>query len=278
MLIEITPKKRWKLFGLSEIKELWHYGDLLYMLILREISVLYKQTVLGFAWAILKPLFQVLIFTVIFGKLAGLEDKLQGSIPYAVFSFAALVPWTYFSTALSSATGSLIANEQFLTKVYFPRIIIPITPLFSKLVDFAISLVALFILEFAYGVHINSNIVFLPLFIFLMFLAALGLSLWLSALAIQFRDVQQMIQFLLQILLYAAPIIWPLSSLPNKVWLRTLYGFYPMAGVIEGFRASITGGEIPWLMVGLGTITSVVLFVTGSLYFRSREDFFADIV
>ncbi len=277
MITKINPRKGWHFFTAEDLRELLQYKDLLYMLVGREVSVLYKQTVLGFAWAIFRPVVQMVIFTVIFGKLVNMQSMIGTDVPYAVFSFTALVPWTYFAVALNSSTGSLIGNQQFITKVYFPRIIIPITPILSKLLDFVIAFVVLVVMLFAYGIVPNYQIVFLPLLVLLMMMTALGMSLWLSALAIQYRDVSQFMQFFAQLLMYAAPVIWPITLVPEGY--RFVYGFYPMAGVIEGFRASLIGqSAMPWDMIGAGFITATILMITGILYFRSRENIFADVV
>jgi lipopolysaccharide transport system permease protein len=278
MHLEITARKKWQLFGWRDIVELKQYRDLLYMLVMRDISILYKQTVLGFAWAIIKPLFQMVLFTLIFGKLAGLQDKMVSNVPYAVFSFAALVPWTYFSTALSGATGSLVANSQFLTKVYFPRIIIPLTPAISKLVDFAIAFGVLFLVVLYYGIPLSINLIYLPIMIVLMLMVTFGMGLWLSAMSVQYRDVQQLMQFIMQLLMYAAPIIWPITVLPNIPWLREVYALYPLVGIIEGFRSAILGTPMPWDLIGIGALSTSIILFTGLIYFRSKEDYFADVV
>ncbi len=277
MITKINPRRGWHFFTKDEFKELLQYKDLLYMLIGREVSVLYKQTVLGFAWAIFRPVVQMVIFTVIFGKLVNMQSMIGTGLPYAVFSFTALVPWTYFAVALNGSTASLVGNQQFITKVYFPRIIIPLTPIFSKLFDFAIAFVILFIMLLAYGIMPTFQIVFMPVLILLMVMTALGMSLWLSALAIQYRDVAQFMQFFSQLLMYAAPVIWPISLLPDEY--RIYYGFYPMAGVIEGFRACLIGQTaMPWDLIGTGFITATIILVSGVFYFRSRETVFADVV
>lgn len=277
MITKIKPRKGWHFFTAEDFRELLQYKDLLYMLVGREVSVLYKQTVLGFAWAIFRPLVQMVIFTLIFGQLVNMQAMIGDGIPYAVFSFTALVPWTYFSVALNSSTSSLVGNQQFITKVYFPRIIIPLTPIISKLLDFSIAFVILIGMLLAYGIIPNYQIVFLPLLLLLMMLTALGMSLWLSALAIQYRDVAQFMQFFAQLLMYAAPVIWPITLVPDE--FRFWYGFYPMASVVEGFRAALIGQtDMPWDMIGSGFVTATVLMITGVLYFRSRENVFADVV
>lgn len=277
MSIKITSQNSYGVFSATYLKEVLAYRDLLYMLVKREVSVLYKQTILGFAWAVFRPVVQMLVFTVFFGKLLGVERQLDGGIPYALFSYAALVPWTYFAVSLNSSTGSLVTNRQFLTKIYFPRIIIPLTPVFSKFIDFCLAFIMLFIMLLYYGRYPNINYVFLPLLILIMITTILGASLWLSALAIQYRDVQQLMQFLSQLLMYAAPVIWPISIVPKKYLL--IYGLYPMVGVIEGFRAVLLGYEqMPWGLIGMGSITALTLLISGSYYFRSKEFKFADVV
>ena len=276
MKIEISRRKRWQLFSLRDLQELNHYRDLLLTLVMRDVNVLYKQTVLGFAWAIIKPAFQMVVFTVVFGHLAGMQKDI-GGMPYAIWSFAALVPWTYFATAMTASTGSLVSNTQFLTKVYFPRVIIPLVPIISKLVDFCIAFLVLIPMMIYYHVMPNANLVFLPLLILQMMVIAFGIGLWLSAMAIQYRDVQQLMQFLVQILMYAAPIIWPISYLNNHQTIRTIIAFYPMTGVVEGFRACLLGGPMPWDLIGCGAITGLVILVGGLAYFRNKEDVFADV-
>jgi lipopolysaccharide transport system permease protein len=269
-VVVIESTSTWTLFDWRECLE---YRDLLYFLVLRDVTVLYKQTVLGIAWAVLNPFFSMVVFTVIFGML--LKVPSDGK-PYAIFSFAALLPWTYFSQSLTGATGSLIAGTGLFTKVYFPRVFIPLVPIFSKLVDFAIASVMLALLMVYYKVMPSGNVVFLPLLILLMMATAAGLGMFLSALAIQYRDVRHAMNFMIQILMYAAPVVWPVSKLPHayRIW----YGLYPMAGVIEGFRASLLNtGPMPWDLIGMGAITAVLSFLIGALYFRRTERFFADV-
>lgn len=277
MEIKVTDKSGFQWFTANDLKEVIQYKDLLYMLIKREVSVLYKQTILGFAWAVFRPLIQMLVFTVFFGKLLGVESQLDNGIPYALFSYAALVPWTYFSVALNSSTASLVGNSQFLTKVYFPRIIIPVTPILSKLLDFFIAFVILLLLTFFYGLTPSITLLYLPVLVLLMVLTALGLSLWLSALAIQYRDVQQLMTFLAQLLMYSAPVIWPISIIPEQ-YLQ-IYALYPMVGVIEGFRSVLVGtGPMPWDLIGIGFISASFLTITGVLFFKNQEYKFADVV
>ena len=266
----IEARSGWRLF---DWREMVAYKDLLYFLVLRDVTVLYKQTVLGIAWAVLTPFFSMFVFTIIFGML--LKVPSDGK-PYALFSFAALLPWTYFSGSLTGATGSLITGAALFTKVYFPRVFIPLVPVFSKLIDFAIASVMLALMMAWYRVAPSWNILFLPLLLAVMMLTSAGIGMFLSSLAVQYRDVRHAMNFLVQILMYAAPVVWPVSKLPHAY--RLWYGLYPMAGVIEGFRAALLGtGPMPWDLIGMGTITAVIAFVAGALYFRRTERFFADV-
>lgn len=266
----IQARSDWHLFDWREIVQ---YKDLFYFLVLRDVTVLYKQTVLGIAWAVLTPFFSMFVFTIIFGML--LKVPSDGR-PYALFSFAALLPWTYFSQSLTGATGSLITGAALFTKVYFPRVFIPLVPIFSKLIDFAIASVMLALMMAWYRVAPSANIVFLPVLILLMMLTSAGIGMFLSALAVQYRDIRHAMNFLVQILMYAAPVVWPMSKLPEH--LRLWYGLYPMAGVIEGFRASLLNtGPMPWDLIGMGAITACASFILGALYFRRTERFFADV-
>ena len=259
------------------ILELIEYKDLLYFMVMREIKVLYKQTILGFTWAILRPVISMIIFSIIFGKLAKLPSD---GIPYAVFSYTALVPWIYFSTSLTKSSNSLIAGAGMLSKIYFPRLIIPITPVFAGLIDFIIALIIVFFLMFYYSLIPTINIIWLPLLVFLMVLCSSGIGMWLSALAIQYRDIRHATQFLAQLLMYCAPVVWPASLISDKLGEHylLLYGLYPMVGVIEGFRSCLIGqNPMPWDLIGMGFISSIILFFSGMLYFKNRESIFADV-
>src|SRR5437016_1552411 len=268
--VVIEPRATWKLMDLRECLE---YRDLLYFMALRDITVLYKQTILGVAWAVLNPFFSMVVFTVIFGML--LKVPSDGR-PYALFSFAALLPWTYFSQSLTGATNSLIQGTNLFTKVYFPRVFIPLVPVFSKLVDFAIAFVFLAALMLWYRIVPSWNVVFLPLLILLMMATSAGAGMCLSALAIQYRDIRHAMTFVVQALMYAAPVVLPVSKLPAD--LRLWYGLYPMAGVIEGFRAALLNtGPMPWDLIGMGSVSALAMFLLGALYFRRTERFFADV-
>ena len=266
----IEPKKNWQPIDWKELRE---YRDLFFFLVWRDIKVLYKQTVLGFAWAIIRPFFSMIVFSVVFGRLAKVPSD---GIPYPIFSYAALLPWTYFSTSMSQSTQSLISSAGMITKVYFPRLIIPITPVLAGLVDFAIASSVLGAMMLWYGIAPNWNILFLPLLILLMMLTAAGIGMWLSALGIQYRDIRHAIQFIVQLLMYAAPVVWPASLIPDKY--RLFYGIYPMAGVIEGFRSALIGANpMPWDLIAVGSVTALLIAVSGAFYFRRMERIFADV-
>ncbi|HXF63535.1 MAG TPA: ABC transporter permease [Caldilineaceae bacterium] len=266
----IEPRPGWRLIDWRELR---HYRDLYYFLVLRDIRVLYAQTVLGFAWAILQPLFSMVVFSVVFGRLAEIPSD---GIPYPVFSYAGLVPWTYFANALTGASQSLLSNSAMLSKVYFPRLVIPLTPVTAKLVDFAIALAILFVLMAWFGLWPTWQIVWLPLLVLLMAVTAAGAGMALAALSIQYRDVRFAVGFVVQALMYAAPVVWPASLVPDGY--RWLYGLYPMAGVIEGFRAALIGETpMPWDLILPGTASALAILVAGALYFRSMERTFADL-
>lgn len=266
----IKPKTGWQLLDWKEIKE---YKDLIYFLILRDVKALYKQTVLGFSWAILRPFIKMIVFSIIFGGLAKIPSD---GIPYPLFVYVGLVPWEYFSTSLTRSTSSLITGSGIFTKVYFPRLILPIVPCMAVLVDFVIALSIVFILMIYYGYAISITIFYLPILMILMILTSAGLGMWLSALAIQYRDVPYGVQFLVQILMYAAPVIYPISWMPESY--RIYLAIYPMYGVIEGFRAAILGQiAMPWDLIGIGAISAIIMFISGAYYFKKKERIFADV-
>ena len=272
--IMIKPRSGWQLIDWREVIE---YRDLFYFLVKRDVLTIYKQTVLGFTWAIIRPVFSMIIFSVIFGGLAKIPSD---GIPYPIFSYAALIPWTYFSAAMTASTQSLIAGKGIFTKVYFPRLIIPLTPVLSKLVDFAIAFIILFGLMAWYGISPTANLIFLPALILLMMLTASGIGMWLSAMAIQYRDIPQGVGFLSQLMMYAAPVVWPLSLLKDRYGesITYLYGLYPMVGVIEGFRSALLGhNPMPWALIVIGAVAAVSLFVSGALYFNRKERIFVDV-
>ena len=269
-MVTIQARPGWHLVDWRECVE---YRDLLYFLVLRDVTVLYKQTVLGVAWALLTPFFSMVVFSVIFGRLLHVGSD---GVPYPIFSFAALLPWTYFSNALTGATNSLVSGTGIFTKVYFPRVFIPLVPVLSKLMDFSIAFILLVGMMFWFRVAPTWNILFLPIPILLMVLTATGLGLWLSALAIQYRDIRFAMGFLVQLLMYSAPVVWPVSKIPEAY--RLWYGLYPMAGVIEGFRSCLLGtSPMPWDLLGMGGLSASLLLLIGAFYYRKTERIFADV-
>lgn len=266
----LRPQKGWRLIDFKELRE---YKDLFYFLVWRDIKVRYAQSVLGVGWAVIQPVFTMIVFTIVFGKLAKIDSD---GVPYAIFSFTALVPWTYFSTALTDASGSLIAGSGMLTKVYFPRIIIPMTPVLGKLVDFGIAMLLLFGMMVWFKTMPTIWALSFPLLILLMMLTAAGLGMWLTALSIQYRDIKYGMSFAVRLLMYAAPVVYPASLIPDKY--RLFYGLNPMAGVIEGFRSALLGTRpMPWDLIIVGSITAVVIAISGAFYFRRMERIFADV-
>ena len=266
----IEPVTGWRLL---DARELADYRDLFFFLVFRDIKVLYAQTVLGFSWALLNPLIQILIFTVIFGGVAQIETD---GIPYLLFSTVAIVPWTYMSNAMSAGSGSLVTGQAMLGKIYFPRIIFPVTPILAKLVDFVISLLLIVAVMAYFRIQPTMNLLFLPLFTLMMIAVPLGISLWLSALAIRYRDVKFAMPFVIRMLIYSAPIVYTATAIPEK-W-RLVYSLNPIVGVIEGYRASLLGTEIPWMFIVPGIVTSIILVVGGLLYFHRMEKVFVDVI
>jgi lipopolysaccharide transport system permease protein len=254
-------------------RELWRYRDLFWFLVWRDIKTRYAQSILGIGWAIIQPVFSMVVFTIVFGNLAEVSSE---GVPYAVFSFTALVPWTFFSNALTSSSGSLVTSKNLITKVYFPRLVIPIAPVLATLIDFGISFLILLGLMLGFGKLPTVWILFVPVLAFLMVLTSAGMGMWLTALAIQYRDIRYGANFFVQLLMYASPVIYPTSSVPEK--FQILYALNPMVGVIEGFRAALLGTrEMPWSFLAVGTGIAFVLFITGALYFRRMERYFADV-
>lgn len=275
--IVIQPKKGWQVINWRELRD---YKDLFYFLVKRDVTVVYKQTILGFGWAILRPVFSMIVFSVIFGKLARVPSN---GVPYPVFAYVALLPWQYFSTAMSRSTSSLVGNAGMLTRVYFPRLVFPMSAVLAGLVDFFIASTILGVLMAWYGIAPTLNIVFLPFLILLMIMTAAGIGMWLSSLAIQYRDVNHAMGFVSQLLMYAAPVVWPVSLITETFpeWgdtIRIVYGLYPMAGVIEGFRAALLAtNSMPWDLIGMGTLSAVLIAGSGAFYFRQVERIFADV-
>lgn len=266
-----APVKGW---AWPKFRELWEYRELLFFFVWRDIKVRYKQTVLGAAWAIIQPFFTMVIFSLFFGRLANVPSD---GLPYPIFSYAALVPWTFFSTALTQASSSLVVSANMVKKIYFPRLTLPIATVLAGVVDFVLAFVVLMGMMFFYGLTPTVNVVWLPLFLLLALVTSLGVSLWLSAMNVQFRDVHFTIPFLTQAWLFVTPIAYP-SSLLSEPW-RTLYGLNPMAGVVEGFRWVLLGtNTAPGTMTLVSAVVALALFVSGALYFRRMEQHFADVL
>ncbi len=268
--ITITPKIKWWVFDFKELKE---YRDLFYFLVLRDIKVMYAQTILGLLWAVIQPATQIIIFSVVFGKIAKISTE---GIPYVLFSSIAIIPWTYISQSTVQSSQSLISEKQMLGKVYFPRIIYPITPILSRMVDFSISLVILIGIAIYFDVVPTWRLFFLPLFIIEMMMIPAGLGMWLSSLAIRYRDVKYAMPFATRMLMYTAPIVYSASSIPEKY--RILYSLNPLVSVIEGFRAILLGSPIPWNYVLPGSIITVLIFLSGAMYFRYMERIIVDVI
>ena len=270
-VFRIEPAKGWTAVGL---RELWQYRELLYFLIWRDVKVRYKQTALGAAWAIIQPLFMMIVFSLFFGRLARVPSD---GIPYPVFSFCALLPWQLFAHALTESSNSLVGNQNLITKVYFPRLVIPLAAVLGGVIDFLIAFAILLLLMLYYGIVPGWAILTLPAFLLLAIATALGVGLWLSALNVQYRDVRYTINFLVQFWLFATPVAYPSSLIPEK-W-RVFYGLNPMAGVVEGFRWALLGkSEPPGMMLWVSVAVVVLLLLGGLYYFRRMEQEFADVV
>lgn len=255
-------------------KELWHYRELLYFLTWRDIKIRYKQAALGVAWAVIQPLLTMVIFSVIFGQLAKLPSD---GIPYPIFSYAALLPWQLFAGALQRAGTSLVGNANLLTKVYFPRLVIPFSAVAAGLVDFAISFVVLLGLMAYYGIRPTWAALWLVPLVLLALLTALAVGLWLSALNVQYRDVTYIIPFLVQAWMYASPVAYSVGLIPSGKW-RLVYGLNPLAGVIQGFRWALLGGPPPDALMVVSVVMVLIILVSGLFYFRRMEKTFADVV
>jgi lipopolysaccharide transport system permease protein len=270
-ILRIERSRGWVSIGL---RDLWHYRELIYFFIWRDIKVRYKQTVLGGAWAVIQPLFTMLIFSIFFGRLAKVPSD---SVPYPIFSFAALVPWQFFANGVSLSSTSLVSESNLVKKIYFPRLALPISKVLSGFVDFLVAFAVLILLMVYYHVKPTSHLIWLPLFFFMALASSWGVSMWFSAMHVQFRDVQYAIPFLVQVWLFATPIAYP-SSLVPEPW-RTIYGINPMVGVVEGFRWALLGTHTaPWPVTIVSGVASIALLVGGACYFRRLERTFADVI
>lgn len=269
----VTVIERRSGWQLLDWKELHAYRDLFRFLVWRQVKVRYAQSAIGIGWAVIQPVFSMLLFTVVFGNLAKVSSD---GVPYALFSFAALVPWTYFSNALTDGVNSLVSEANMLRKVYFPRILMPLSAVAAKLVDFVIAMICLALLMIVYQHAPPWQIVFLPLLIVMMAATAAAVSIWLTALAVQYRDVKHAMTFVVQLAMYASPVVYPTSLIPDRY--RLLYAANPMVGVIEGFRAGLLGTQpMPWDLIAVGASVTAVLMLTGLAFFRSKERIFADV-
>jgi lipopolysaccharide transport system permease protein len=269
-VIYLRPRKGWQSIPW---KELVQYRDLLYFLSIRGIKAKYAQSILGIAWAIIQPLFSTLVFTIVFGNLAKISSE---GVPYFLFSLVAMVPWNYFSGTLAESSNSLVTNSAMISKVYFPRLVLPLSAAISKLLDFLIGAVMMIVFLLVYQLMPSWEIVFLPLLILILLMASLGFGMFLSAMAVQYRDVKHAITFAVQLLMYVAPVVYPTSNVPIKY--QTLYALNPMVGVIEGFRSIFLSTQpFPWLWAAEGLSVSLLVFFVGAVYFSKMEKNFADV-
>jgi len=266
----IQPPNGWQLV---DFKELNQYRDLFYFLVWRDIKVLYAQTIMGFSWAVLLPLIQIILFSIIFGVIANVSTD---GIPYILFSSVAIIPWTYMSQSMTQSSQSLVQGSSMLGKIYFPRLLYPVSPILSKLVDFGIAMVIVLCIMGYYRISPTWNLLLFPLFLLMMMAIPLGIGLWLSSLAIRFRDVRHAMPFFIQMLMYSAPIVYSASSVPETY--RILYSLNPIVGVIEGFRSCLLGTPIPWLYISPGIATALLLLVSGALYFKRMERLIVDVI
>jgi lipopolysaccharide transport system permease protein len=267
----IEPSSRWPSI---DFQELWQYRGLVFFLVLRDIRARYAQTVLGAGWAVLRPIMTMVVFTVVFGRVVQVPSD---GVPYEIFSLSGLVAWNYFSSSFTGASGSLVSNRNLFTKVYFPRLVIPFSPVIAALVDLGIAFGILLLMMLFFGILPSlSSLVVVPLMVASMVMTAGGIGCWLTALNLQYRDIQYIVPFTLQAWMYASPIVYPMSLVPEQY--RTLYALNPMVGVVEGFRSSLLGTTaVPWDAVAISLVGSAIILVSGALYFRKTERIFADI-
>lgn len=266
----IEPKKGWQLIDFQELRD---YRDLFFYLVWRDIKVLYAQTILGFAWAIIQPAIQIVIFTVVFGKVARIPTE---GIPYVLYASVGIIPWTYMSQSITNSSQSLVAGQGMLGKVYFPRLIFPMTAVLAKLIDFALSMLIIVGVMIYYKVYPTWNILLLPLFVLYMMCISAGAGLWLSSMAIRFRDVKYAMTYLIQMLMYSAPIVYSASTIPPKY--RILYSLNPIVGVIEGYRSCLLGTPVPVGYIVPGMLTALLLLIGGTFYFKRMERIFVDVI
>jgi lipopolysaccharide transport system permease protein len=270
--IEIRPVKGWASLGLSEA---WNFRELLAFFLWRDVKVRYKQTVLGIGWAVVQPVTSMIVFSIFFGELANISSE---GTPYPIFSYAALLPWTLFANGYAAAAVSMVNQGHIIRKVYFPRVLVPISSLMVGVVDFVFAFMVLVVLMFIYRVNVTANMLLLPIFLLITLITSSGLGLWFASLNVQFRDVRYLIPFFTQVMMFATPIVYPSSLIENET-LRTLYSINPMVGVIEGFRWALLGiGSPPGIMTIISATVAVILLITGAYYFRRVERTFADVI
>jgi lipopolysaccharide transport system permease protein len=266
----IQARSGWQVIDFKELKE---YRDLFFFMVWREIKILYAQTILGFSWALLQPLIQIVIFTVVFGKVAKVSTE---GIPYFLFSSVAIIPWTYMSQSITQSSQSLVAGQVMLGKIYFPRLIFPLTPVLARVVDFGISILILLVVMLYYRVLPTWNLLLFPLFFILMMSIPAGIGMWLSALVIRFRDVKFAMPFVVRMLIYSAPIVYSASAIPQTY--RFIYSLNPIVSVIEGYRACLLGTPVPWLFILPGIISAAIILISGAFYFKRMERVFVDVI
>ena len=270
-VVRITARRGWMALDLAELCD---YRELLYFFVWRDIKVRYKQTVIGAAWAVLQPVLTMIVFSLFFGKLAKIPS---GGLPYPIFYYSALLPWMYFSTAMQNATNIVVDNQRVITKIYFPRVVLPIASVLPGLLDFVISFAVFLIMMAYYRIVPTAAVIWLPAFLLLAVLTALGVGLWLSALNALYRDIRYVVPFVVQFWMFASPVAYPSSLVPAK-W-RWLYGLNPMVGVIEGFRWALTGhGEPPGILLAASTVAVLLLVFSGLVYYHAVEGTMADVV
>jgi lipopolysaccharide transport system permease protein len=271
----IEPSRGWLSLQLDRV---WAYRELLYFLVWRDIKVRYKQAALGVMWIILQPVASMVVFSLLFGSLLNVPS---GEVPYPIFAYAALLPWNYFSSSMTRSSTSLVGNAHLITKVYFPRLIIPISGVLSGVVDFLVSFAVLFVLMVIYSIAPTARILLLPGFLLLALLTALGFSLWLSALNVRYRDVQQLVPFMVQLWMYVTPVVYGSTLIPER--FRWLLALNPMTGVVEGFRWALLGEQLadaqaPGIFFVVSILITLAVLISGALFFRRTERTFADIV
>lgn len=271
-VLRIEPAKGWISL---QLRDLWEYRELLYFLTWRDIKVRYKQTALGASWAIIQPFFMMVVFSLFFNRLGGITS--EGGIPYPIFSYAALVPWTFFANGIAQSSNSLVGSHNLIKKVYFPRLAIPLATIFAGVIDFVFAVSVLGVMMTYYGIVPGINVLWVPMFLFLALVTSLGVGLWLTAMNVHYRDVKYIVPFLTQFWLFATPVAYPASNVPER-W-QTLYGLNPMVGVIEGFRWALLPNQTePGPMVGASAFAAFLLLISGAYYFRRMERTFADVI